>query len=147
MDNMEDKLTASEAVYEFCVWLTGRKEKTVMSSSDDLAVIADLVNQFCKENKLNEPRKDNLKYRKMPVVIDAIQWTGDNIDEVQSFMYPQEPAYMEPQFINADEMIGIETLEGLIVAKRNDYIIKGIKGEHFIHTNPIFLKKHMKKYE
>jgi len=53
----EDKLTASEALYGFCGWLAMRKEKTVMSSSDDAAPIAELIDQFCKENGLAEPRK------------------------------------------------------------------------------------------
>ena len=53
---MTDKLTASEAVYGFAAWLTCRKEKTIMSSSDNAAPIAELVAIFCKENNLQEPR-------------------------------------------------------------------------------------------
>ena len=53
---MSDKLTASEAVFGFAGWLTCRKEKTVMSASDNAAPIADLVQQFIDENKLDEPR-------------------------------------------------------------------------------------------
>jgi hypothetical protein len=53
---MNDKLTASEAIFGFCGWLSGRKEKTIISSSDDMAPIADLVTVFCKENHLQEPR-------------------------------------------------------------------------------------------
>ena len=48
-------LSASEAIYGFCAWLTTRKEKTVMSSSDDAAPICDLIKQYCEENKLKEP--------------------------------------------------------------------------------------------
>ena len=50
-----DKLSGSEAVCGFCAWLTTRKEKTIMSSSDDSAKIADLANEFCKTNKLKDP--------------------------------------------------------------------------------------------
>ena len=53
---MSDKMIASEAVFGFCGWLTTREEKTVMSSSDDAACIADLVKRFCDENELEEPR-------------------------------------------------------------------------------------------
>lgn len=59
------ELTGSEAIYGFCGWLTGRKEKTTMSSSDDCAIIADLIDEFCKVNKLSDPRNnwaDNLKH-------------------------------------------------------------------------------------
>ena len=53
---MNDKLTASEALYGFAGWLTSRDEKTIMSACDDAAHIAHLVDQFCKENSLAEPR-------------------------------------------------------------------------------------------
>ena len=54
---MGDKMIASEAVFGFCGWLTSRKEKTIMSSSDDAACIADLIKQFCDENGLADPRE------------------------------------------------------------------------------------------
>lgn len=60
---MDDKLTASEAVYGFCGWLTSRDEETVMSSRCDASKIAELVEQFCEENGLGAPRDnwtDNL---------------------------------------------------------------------------------------
>ena len=59
----KDKLKASEAIYGFVGWLTTRKEKTVMGSDSDCAVVADLVKQFCEVNKLSEPSEkwsDNL---------------------------------------------------------------------------------------
>lgn len=53
-----DKLSASEAVFGFAGWLTSRKEKTVMSSSDEAGCIAELVDAFCKVNKLTPPREE-----------------------------------------------------------------------------------------
>ena len=50
------KMTASEAIYGFCAWLTTRDKKTVMSASDDSGAICDLVKMFCEENKLPDPR-------------------------------------------------------------------------------------------
>lgn len=49
-------LLASEALYGFAGWLTSRDEMTVMSATDDAAPIAQLVDRFCKANKLAEPR-------------------------------------------------------------------------------------------
>ncbi len=49
-------LSASEALYGFAGWLTSRPERTVMSSKDDAAIIADLVHEFCKVNDLSELR-------------------------------------------------------------------------------------------
>ena len=53
-----DELTGSEALFEFCGWLTTRKEKTVMSSTNDAACIAELIKEFCETNKLVDPRND-----------------------------------------------------------------------------------------
>jgi len=53
---MTKTLTASEALYGFIAWLTCRDEQTVMSAQDDSAPVADLVERFCKENSLAEPR-------------------------------------------------------------------------------------------
>jgi len=61
-----NELTGSEAIYGFCGWLTGRKEKTVMSSKNDAACIADLIKQFCDTNNLTEPKDDWNKLLKFP---------------------------------------------------------------------------------
>ena len=52
----KNELSGSEAIFGFCGWLTTRKDKTIMSSKDECSVIADLIDQFCKENNLTEPR-------------------------------------------------------------------------------------------
>ena len=51
------ELTASEALYGFMGWLTSRREVTPeFSAKHDAAPAAELVNQFCIENKLPDPR-------------------------------------------------------------------------------------------
>ncbi len=55
---MGKHLNPSEAVYGFAGWLTGRKEKTVMSSGDDAAVVADRVALFCEVNNLPDVSED-----------------------------------------------------------------------------------------
>lgn len=64
------------------------------------------------------------KYRKKPVVIEAIQWTGHNKDDVKYFM--RESCY---EFLG--DILYIYTLEGRMIASQNDYIIKGIDGEYY----------------
>ncbi len=54
----EIKITASEALYGFCGWLTTRKERIVMSTEDDAAPIPPLIDQFCKANGLPDPRDE-----------------------------------------------------------------------------------------
>jgi hypothetical protein len=55
---MSDTLNSSEAVYGFAAWLTCRDKKTVISASDDSAIIAELVDQFCKANSLPDVSED-----------------------------------------------------------------------------------------
>ena len=61
------------------------------------------------------------KYRKLPVEIEAIQYTGDNYLEVCDFV-----SKILPSLPNPDADIFIETLEGIMKAKAGDYIIKGV---------------------
>lgn len=60
------------------------------------------------------------KFRKKPVVIEAIRWTGDNQKDIHPFC---NNAYL----INNQLMI--PTLEGEMEASIGDMIIKGVKGE------------------
>lgn len=66
------------------------------------------------------------KYRKKPVVIEAVQWTGDNETELALFM--NKAFRKNPK--NCYEL-EIPTLVGLMTAKTGDYIIKGVKGEFY----------------
>lgn len=61
---LKEEISASEALFGFCGWLTSRKEKTKMSSSDNAAPIAELINKFNKVNKLKAPRENFADYLK-----------------------------------------------------------------------------------
>lgn len=54
----KNELTASEAIFGFCGWLTAREEKTIMSNSNDWVPIADLIDLFCQANGLPIPEKE-----------------------------------------------------------------------------------------
>lgn len=70
------------------------------------------------------------KFRKKPVVIEALQWTGENAAEVTAF---RGGACL----FDADGPI-IETLEGNMKAMPGDWIIKGVKGEFYPCKPDIF---------
>ena len=72
------------------------------------------------------------KYRKKPVVIEAVQWTGDNVIEMYQFT-----GIKSIKVSNSDELI-VHTLEGDMIASNGDYIIKGIKGEFYPCKSDIF---------
>ena len=66
------------------------------------------------------------KFRKKPVVIDAIEWNGQNKDEVRQFA-----TNAVLFFNNKHEEVVIETLEGNMTASKHDWIIRGVKGEYY----------------
>lgn len=81
------------------------------------------------------------KFRKKPVVIEAMHFTGtkESFDAIWDWMggYPgpncgYEGTDAEPQGF------GIKTLEGVMKAKVGDWIIKGIQGEFYPCKPDIF---------
>ena len=88
------------------------------------------------------------KYKKKPVVIEAIQLKVDNFDSVCDFMggtpIPKHnPNFGVDEYGNTNEpYIGvyIETLEGKMLANYGDYIIKGVNGEFYPCKPDIFDK-------
>lgn len=77
------------------------------------------------------------KYRKKPVVIEAIEWTGTNIDNI--FEFVSDPNIVESWSSDSDECI-ICTLEGEMKATKGYFIIKGVNGEFYPCKPDIFWK-------
>jgi len=71
------------------------------------------------------------KFRKKPIVIEAIQLSVDNIDEIMDFCGNKVKSHPLTGIV-------IETLEGNMLASKGDYIIKGIKGEFYPCKPDIF---------
>ena len=73
-------------------------------------------------------------YRKKPVMIEAVQWTGENHAEMCEFI--------DPEAFEIIPRVGlvIHTLEGDHYASPGDYIIKGINGEFYPCKPDIFAK-------
>lgn len=83
-----------------------------------------------------------MKYRKKPVVIEAMQWNGDNLKEVMEFIgseFKYEPnTYWYTNKFTYNGELHINTLEGEMLASIGDYIIKGVKGEFYPCKSDIF---------
>lgn len=73
-----------------------------------------------------------MKYRKKPVVIEAIQYNGANFNEIRGFMRGTSYSKL------VNRKIRIQTLEGHIYADEEDYIIKGVQGEFYPCKPDIF---------
>ena len=75
------------------------------------------------------------KYRKKPVVIEAMQLTKDNTVDVLTFCNNRGNIVAS----NEDDMgLSILTLEGTMTANIGDYIIRGVKGEFYPCKPDIF---------
>jgi hypothetical protein len=78
------------------------------------------------------------KFRKLPVVIEAVKWNGD-AELANSFI--GEDFGKDWQYENANSQnLVIPTLEGEMLCKVGDYIIKGVSGEFYPVKPEIFEK-------
>ena len=73
-----------------------------------------------------------MRFRKKPVIIEAIQWTGENLVELIAFGLTG--AYL----LATDKQLQVSTLEGGHIASVGDWIIKGVKGEWYPCKPDIF---------
>ena len=71
-----------------------------------------------------------MRYRKKPVIIEAVQWTGENLMEIREFAHPK---------VRFQNSLFVDTLEGRMKADVGDYIIKGVAGEFYPCKPDIFL--------
>ncbi len=77
-----------------------------------------------------------MKFRKKPVVIDAVRWTnaGHSLADIQSMTSIHRITFAADG--TADLII--ETLEGDMRARVGDYIIRGVQGEVYPCKPDIF---------
>jgi len=71
------------------------------------------------------------KYRKKPVIIEALQFNGDNFAECEKFIGAKN-------YDNTLNYPNIKTLEGTMQVSVNDFIIKGVAGEFYPCRPDIF---------
>jgi hypothetical protein len=77
------------------------------------------------------------RYRKKPVVIEAVQWTGKNLGEVAAFCGNA----LGPIERRMDYKLKVRTLEsgeGYHEVDDDDWIIRGVKGEIYPCKPDIF---------
>jgi hypothetical protein len=75
------------------------------------------------------------RFRKRPVVVEAMQWDGVSKGTVRNFVGPQVDltfGYDDRAWMN------IQTLEGPMTARAGDWIIKGVQGEFYPCKPDIF---------
>lgn len=79
------------------------------------------------------------RYRKKPVVIDAVRLTEADIDPIAFWCGGEARSEVSPR--DHDDVyryILIPTLEGVMKAEIGDWVVKGVKGEFYPVKNDIF---------
>lgn len=76
-----------------------------------------------------------MKFRKKPVVIEAVLWNGTQVSEVTEWI---SDALHNDTIMRFGDKVIIKTLEGNMIANPGDYIIKGVKGELYPCKPDIF---------
>ena len=84
-----------------------------------------------------------MKFRKKPVVVEAFQWTGEDVRI-------KDPAWIWDKIKDGSlwyenkgtpgASLLIQTLEGIMTCRRDDWIIKGVNGEIYPCKPDIFEK-------
>jgi hypothetical protein len=75
-------------------------------------------------------------YIKKPVEIQAVQWTGDNIEEIKEFRSLSD--HPNAMYVLTNNEIIFSTREGDMSAWIGDFIIRGEKGEYYPCKPDIF---------
>lgn len=121
---MKDKLSASEALFAFCGWLTTRREATVMSIAHESSPIASLIKKFCEDNGLDDPRDGWERAVKeaveegIPKAIDSDSLTASEIKrlrieteiKINEALCDLQGALKQPISLNATD--GPRTIDG-----------------------------------
>ena len=96
------------------------------------------------------------KFRKKPVIIEAVQWKGtpngnnSSVVEVYNFLTGEnitgglqaksEGEHFRIDYANGIPTLKIKTLEGEMTANHYDWIIKGVNGEYYPCKPDVFEK-------
>lgn len=75
------------------------------------------------------------KYKKRPVVIEAVQWLGTNFEEVKAFAGESvklDPIFTEPKLL-------IQTMaNGWVPSPVGEWVMKGVSGEFYPCADSVF---------
>jgi hypothetical protein len=80
-----------------------------------------------------------MRYRKKPVVIEAFQWDGQSHERQCSQWFAAAANNGIISYGTRSQCLFISTLEGVMTAQPEDFIIQGVNGEIYPCEPDIFL--------
>ena len=81
-------------------------------------------------------------YIKKPIPVQAVQWTGWNLQECKDFA----GQHLDVQYPTLDDSVIIlvlDTYEGNMVVSMGDFIIRGVEGEFYPCKPGVFAKTYI----
>jgi len=66
------------------------------------------------------------EFRKKPIIVKAIRWDGNNLDEIKKLC--KSHCHLSVESSNA---LVIKTLEGDMKCEKGNYVIQGVNGEFY----------------
>ena len=82
--------------------------------------------------------KELMRYRKKPVVVEAVQFSGLWEDAPKIIAFTEGKAFERSDLDFKRQYLSIETLEGVMNISPKDWVIKGVKGEFYPCKPDIF---------
>ena len=114
-------------------WMQGLTESQENSFYNQPYEVIETKKQITiTEYKKLKIESEIIKYRKKPVVIEAIKFNGKNFKECTKFI--------DKNYDNTLSYPNVRTLSGTVSIEFGDYIIKGINGEFYPCKPDIFKK-------
>ena len=82
------------------------------------------------------------RYRKRPVIVEAIQVTRENLPELKELQVASTDTdywiTLSPRPEYRDFHMAVQTLEGVVFCREGSWLIKGIEGEYYPCKDSIF---------
>lgn len=81
-------------------------------------------------------------YKKKPIEVEAVKWTGDNKDEIRQLALrsSRDTAIL----FNTQGHVTVRTLEGVMRLNIGDWLVKGVRNELYPVHNDIFVATYEK---
>jgi len=109
-----------------------------------------IMDDRAEEEAQEEENRKKMKFRKKPVIIEAMQYTGNNGNDLEKWsrLIVLEGPILEPTKDNPSGCyIQIRTPAGIRIGIVGDWIIKSIKGEFYPCKPDIFEQTYEKIIE